>query len=105
MKSPFRRWFGSRRPSRPMRYQFGPGIVPLESRLTPAVSASLSPAGVLTFTGDAGINVVDARDLTNGDVQVSYGDVTNGALDLTTTTFQGVTKIKADLGAGTDVFR
>ena len=87
------------------RMTYRPMLEQLETRMTPSVTASLNPAGVLTLTGDAADNFVDAHDDGAGNVTVSYGDFTDlDSGSLTTATFSGVKTVQADMGAGTDFF-
>src|SRR5262245_4143239 len=110
----FRNWFkrvfqpksssGTRGRRRPTAARLD--VEPLETRLVPAVTAALSQ-GVLTLIGDAGDNVVDARDRGNGTVEVATGerDDAGNIVIVSSSTFEGVSKVQADMGAGDDIFQ
>lgn len=69
------RWFGSRRPIRRSQVRrFAPGVVGLEDRLTPAVTASFS-GGVLSVVGDALDNMVTVSRDKAGTLLVNNGAI------------------------------
>ncbi len=93
--------------------KFRPCLEALETRLTPAVTASLSPDGVLSLTGDDGANAVVARDRGDGKVEVIAGNINADWFpgfnvtefsEVSSSTFEGVAKVRADMGAGNDLF-
>jgi hypothetical protein len=75
-----------------------PRVELLENRLVPSVTVAETSAGLLTVRGDnADGNSVQASDLGNGTVSVTFGNANTG---FRTATFGGVTGVKAVLGNG-----
>lgn len=76
LRSMYRRWFGSRRPIRKMiPRSFKPGILGLENRITPAVTAQFSN-GVLSVFGDALDNNIAVSRNAAGSILINGGAVT-----------------------------
>ena len=80
-----------------------PMVEQLETRTTPAVTASLSAAGVLTFIGDSnnGGDYVNASDDGAGNISAFYGNFISGPNNFAT--FSGVKKVVTTF-AGNDQF-
>src|SRR5262245_33800197 len=75
LRSMYRRWFGSRRPIRKQKnHRFVPGILGLENRVTPAVTAQFS-AGTLSVLGDNLDNTIAISRNAAGGILVNGGAV------------------------------
>ena len=79
-----------------------PMVEQLETRTTPAVTASMSAGGVLTFIGDSnnGGDYVQANDDGAGNITASYGNFLSGPNNFAT--FSGIKKVVTTF-AGNDL--